>query len=559
MKLKSIFAGVVAAWVSLSPMRVWCDVTVVPDSSMVPVSSIMWDNPSETDGSFVTADSFNDKKILPAKRSANPVPEGMRQLYRVSLSASYAGSMGNFLPFWMMNGEYGIAPQADALNTYRVSFFKDIDRDSRFSWGIGADLLTQEYANSQIRSNRQYSIWRFLPQQLYGELKYRSLGLMIGAKEIPGWVSNPELSSGNLTFGNNSRPIPQVRAGIFDYADIWGCNGWVAVKGYLSYGAFTDNSWIKRWVANLAKDKYSLNTLLNSKGFMFRFGDSKRYPLEFEWGIEMPTQFGWTTYEDGKVITKMPRDWKGWLKAFIPVGGGSSTPIMEQLNAEGNTLGNWDFALSWKPGNWDAKLYYQHFFEDHSMLTFDYAWIDGLWGLELNLPKNPVVSTLVAEFIYSKDQAGAVYWDQTPELPEQVSGRDSYYYHYICNGWQNYGMMIGNPLFISPIYNSDHQLVITSNRIIAAHMGLKGRPSKSIGYKVLGSWQNSWGTYDHPFPDVKRQISILGSVEWFVPWDVSESFEFQIGVDRGDLIGNNFGVRFIANGGLEVFAPRKRK
>ncbi len=36
-------------------------------------------------------------------------------------------------------------------------------------------------------------------------------------------------------------------------------------------------------------------------------------------------------------------------------------------------LGSWNFALAWKPkSDWSVKLYYQHFYEDHSMLFFDY-------------------------------------------------------------------------------------------------------------------------------------------------------------------------------------------
>ena len=62
-----------------------------------------------------------------------------------------------------------------------------------------------------------------------------------------------------------------------------------------------------------------------------------------------------------------------------------------------------------------------------------------------------------------------------------------------------------------------------------------------LGYRVLYTRSNNWGTYEVPFKDIKVNRSAM--VEFtFKPqamrgWSVAASFA----LDRGDLYGNNFG------------------
>lgn len=450
--------------------------------------------------------------------------------YRGEINVSFAG--GKNTPFWLMNNQWGLSSRERNNGYLRLGAFKDLDRGKRFSWGAGVDLAV---------GYRMPSV--FAVQQLYAEVKYRCLDLMVGSKEIPGFFESPDLASGNLLYAGNARPIPQVRAGIFDYADFWGTNGWFAVKGYLAFGKFTDNNWIKNWVA--PDTKYTLGTLYHSKALFFRGGNAKKFPLEFEFGMEMATEFGGTTYNypsPGNKL-KMPSGIKNWIKAIIPMGGGSDTPAGEQTNVEGNFLGSWNFALSWKPqADWSLRLYYEHFFEDHSMMTFDYPWKDGLYGIHAKLPTNRWVSDVLYEFLYMKDQSGPVYWDHTPEINEQVSSRDNYYNHYIYNGWQHWGMGIGNPLIISPVYNDNHRLFFRSTRMWGHHLGFRGQPLDELGYKVLASVQKSWGTYDRPFKEPMKSFNLLVEASYtpkaLPGWRADLSF----GMDAGSLIGNSYGA-----------------
>ncbi|MDE6297741.1 MAG: capsule assembly Wzi family protein [Muribaculaceae bacterium] len=448
--------------------------------------------------------------------------------WKAEIGAAFSG--GEHTPFWIANNNYGLSSVKKNNAYLRLAAFHDLDTTKRFTWGAGADLAVAARFSSV-----------FVVQQLYGEVKYRCLNLLVGSKELSGFITNSDLGSGNMMFSGNARPIPQVRAGIFDYADVWGTKGWFGVKGYVAFGMFTDNRWIKSWVA--PDTQYTLNTLYHSKAIAFRVGNTNVFPLDLEIGMEMATQFGGDRYQGDKLIRKMPHGWKNWIKAVIPMKGGSDTPDADRTNVEGNMLGAWNFALAWKPqADWKIKAYYEHFFEDHSMMTFDYPWKDGLWGIEAHLPKNRWVSEVVYEFLYTKDQSGAVYWDHNDQITEQVSGVDNYYNNYNYNGWQNWGMAIGNPLLVSPIYNRDHLMLFECNRVWAHHLGVKGNPTDEIGYRLLTSYSKGWGTYEKPYPNVKSNFNLLAEVNWkpksLKGWEGS----FGFGMDAGSMLGNSYGV-----------------
>lgn len=439
-------------------------------------------------------------------------------------------SAGEHTPLWLNANRYGFSSVERNNLWLRLSAFKYEDEQKDFSWGAGIDMgLAYRFESV------------FVPQQLYAEIRYRCLDAMIGAKELDDGFLPRDLSSGSLTQGWNARPIPQLRVGIFDYANVWGCKDMFAVKGHIAYGMYDDNWWLKRW-ADPAFD-YTLNQLYCSRAIYFRGGNAEKFPLEGELGLVMDSEFGGKTWNaSSHSWDKHPTSIKAWLKALVPARGGSDTGIGEQTNVEGNFLGNWSFSLKWQsPQGWMVRAYYQHFFEDHSMLFFDYPWKDGLYGIQGKLPKNPVVSEIDYEFLYMKDQSGPVYYDHTTNIDHQVSGRDGYYTNYIYNGWQHWGQGIGNPLLTSPIYNNPHWVNFLSTRIVSNHLGFKGEPSEQVSYRVLASHTRSWGTYSQPFEKVKANFSWLAEVKYHPKslegWEASLS----LAGDHGSLLGNSFG------------------
>lgn len=440
--------------------------------------------------------------------------------------------VGKHAPFWLSNNQYGLS-SIEPNNAYiRLGLFHDMDTTKRFTWGAGADLVTPYNFTSD-----------FVVQQLYAEAKYRCLNLMVGAKEIAGFMQDRELSSGDLLFSSAARPIPQVRAGIFDYADVWGTHRWMAVKGYVAFGKFTDSGWIQRWVD--PKSEYALGTLFHSKALFLKFGDARKFPLEVEWGLEMASQFGGKTHLQSGRWLKHGEGLRNWLCAFVPLPGGKDSPEGERTNVEGNWLGTWNWAVHWKSAQgWALRLYYQHFFEDHSMLWVHYPWRDGLYGLQVKMPENRWVNNFIYEFVNMKDQSGPVYWDHSPDVPEQVSGRDDYYNHYLYNGWEHWGMAVGNPISVSPIYNPDHNMYFYSNRCWGHHVGVTGQPTDQIGYKLLSTYQRSWGHYDLPFKEVEDSYSMLLQLNFTPKAIPGWRFEAAYAMDLGNLslIGKNYGL-----------------
>ena len=169
---------------------------------------------------------------------------------------------------------------------------------------------------------------------------------------------------------------------------------------------------------------------------------------------------------------------------------------------------------------------------------------------------------MVVEYLYSKYQGGPVYHDHTANINEHICGRDSYYNHYLFTGWQHWGMVMGNPLYMSPLYNTDGTIEVKNNRFIAWHLGAEGRLSESLNYRLLATYQKGFGTYYEFYSDPRKNFSLLLEAGYtcpkssrFADWSVKGAF----GLDRGKLYGNNTGLQFtITKSGVLNF-KRTRK
>ena len=448
-------------------------------------------------------------------------------------------SSGSHTPLWLTANKQGLGSIRKNNAYLMAGIFRPMEENKPFTYGLGVELVgTSRYES------------KFFIRQAYLDLKWHFLGATIGSKNRYSEFKNQELSSGGLTFSGNSLPIPQVKVGIPEYVAIPGTKNWLSVRGYIAYGIFTDGNWQEDFTGGM--QRYTKKMLFHDKAIFFKVGNANKFPLTLDFGLEMPARFSGEVHDFNskgeKVVVNYPYRLKDFWNVLLPTNGDGKTSGADQTNILGDMLGSWHFSLNYKADDWNLRAYMEHHFNDHSQLFWEYGWKDGLWGLEATLPKNKLVSSVVYEYLYSKDQTGPIYHDTNQLVPDQISGADDYYNHDYYAGWQHWGMAIGNPLFVSPVYNEDGCLYFRSNRLKGHHIGISGNPSEEWKYRVLFSYVQHWGTYNNPFAEVKYNANGLAEVSYSPKQWKHWMFTGAVAADKSDFIGNSWGgmitVRF---------------
>lgn len=491
-----------------------------------------------------------------------------------SLTAS-----GENAPFWLVSKQQGLftLDKSSGFARYGLSYSSSVGQNKSLSYELVADFTTGY--------NRERA---FAVQQLYAELLWKNFTLTVGSKErfaelrscafsrenfsfataalnreFPSFYYNKftDISSGGLLYSGNSKPVPQVRIEVPRYVDVPRTGGWLKVRGHIAYGIFLDGDFQRDFSRGNSVTRYAENVLFHSKALFFKVGRPEKFPVTFEGGLEMYSQFGGDVYKhgEGKVVS-MPARATDFLKALIPWSGSDDTPLDEQTNISGNQIGNWHAALTLHLAPVDVCFYGEHIFEDFSQLFFIeyqsnregkkrliyYPWRDFLAGVRVTNKSDvlPFVSNLQYEFLSTYDQSGALYHDPTSTLKEQMDGVDDYYNHGIYPGWHYWGVGIGNPLIVSPVYNVNGSLKFSGNRVIAHHLGVNGDfGSLPLAYRLMYTYSENWGTYLNPYDEKKYTNSFLldiaytaGKGEW--------GGVLSVGCDHSNLVGNNWGVLF---------------
>lgn len=456
---------------------------------------------------------------------------------------------GQHAPFWHTSNRQGL-PSVEKSNGYaHIAAIGGLTRPGGFKLGYCLDAgLGAGLENNLIL------------HQLYADVDYKWLGMSIGMKER--WNDkNRYLSTGALTYSGNSKPIPELRVGIPDYVRIPILGSWFSIKGHLGYGRLTDVEWRK----NHNAEGYIDGILFHSKSAFIRFGDTERFPLQVTLGLEMNNIFGGTLYRNG-AVKEMPSDAAAYWTVLFPFHH-----IEQQGNEDGDNLGSWHLNFDYYLNDWLIGAYYEHFYEDHSaMLGIEYKnnsegkkdfifygfrrnWFDGLFGVEVNTPKDiRAVRGIVVEFINTRGQGGPIMISgpndaKETNIIEEVDGRDGMYNHSFYSSYTHHGYAIGNPVLISPAYNSGTSNRFRSNRVQMFHLGIEGGITKSLDYRALATTTRHWGQYGAPLKEVERVTSVMlecsykfgGEYGWRV--SLSGAADFDSGSDGAYLLGNNRG------------------
>lgn len=457
------------------------------------------------------------------------------QAQELTTKYEFSGTYGSgeYTPFWHIANRQGLSSHESDMFYTRLG----IEGRNRFS---STDITLEWGADAVAGYNLTSTV---ILQQAYFDFRWKRMTISFGQKERWGELPNHRLSTGSLIESGNARPIPQIRLELPEYWNIPGTKGWFAIKGHIAYGWQTDGCWQEKFFNEISPR--AKEVLYHSKAGFMRFGNEEKFPLTAEIGLHMVTQFGGTCYNTNRKTGQHyenPTRLKDYFYALIPLGGDASYDASDRANVAGNMLGAWQGAITWNDKAWKLRMYYEHTFEDHSQMFWEYGlWTEQLVGLELELKEFNWIKSAVFEYFNLKDQSGPIYHDKNSKFPDQISCADDNYNHGKYPGWFNYGQMIGTPLCTSPIYNTDRIQYCYNNRVEAFHFGIEGTPLHWLDYRALYTRSNNWGTYDFPFKDIKINRSFLFELTFHPQvmkgWSIAASFA----LDNGDLYGNNYG------------------
>lgn len=443
--------------------------------------------------------------------------------YQVDAFGSAA--TGSNTPFWISSNRYGIVPLESGNGYLRPNITHSQSFGKGFYWSAGIDAIitTPRYKNVYI-------------QQLYAQLGYKSIQLTVGSKEQYHSLWDKSLSSGDMIYSINSRPIPEINLEIPDFLVVPFTKGWFQLKGHVSIGRSFDSSYLEHF-AN-TEQEYIKNVLWHNKSFLLQIKDTRNhFPFSISGGMRHIAQWGGTS-TDPK-LGKQPQSFKDLVKIFFMKSGGETASESAQVNALGAHHLSYDFQIGFTKEKWAIQAYYQHICADRSGVRFDNK-TDGLWGMQLDLPAFPWINKIVLEYMNTKDQSGPFHYIHFDH--DKHSGRggggDNYYNNgEYTTGNSYFNQAIGSPLLPSPIYNTDGSLGFSNTRIKDWHIGLEGNLSQQLSYRTLVTVMNGWGIPYKPFLQRKYGTSFLVEMKYTHPQLQGWLFTGALAGDTGNILG----------------------
>lgn len=426
---------------------------------------------------------------------------------------------------------------------------KGMTLDRRFNWGAGFEYIAgygsaaayDRYTGDAwiTKDVRQASV-RII--QLFAEVKYRGVYLLAGMKERGSQIVDNALSSGDLTRSNNARPIPGVAAGFVDFQNIPFTNGWLQIEGEIMYGRFFDRKYRENTF------NYYSGVLSDDNWYTYKrcyFRTKPTMPLVVTFGMQTAGEFAGKAvqYRRGKITKEEYRGFhfKDIFEMFFPREGSGEGYY------KGNSLGSWDFKAQYAFHNGSSlAAYFEWPWEDGSGIGKQNGW-DGLWGLQYDFAKKGAVSKIVVEYFDFTNQSGPIHHAPSDSpgttVSSGVTGGDNYYNNDFYGPYANYGMSIGSPFVVSPLYNLNGAPGYQHNRARGFHAAAEGYILPSLSYVAKVSWQHAGGTGRQPAVKRLHDTSALVGACWKASGKLDGlAVKAQLAFDTGDLRGDNFGA-----------------
>ena len=428
---------------------------------------------------------------------------------------------------------------------------KELDLTKRISWSAGVDYIagvgSKTYYDRWIEAEEKWTTHRAkLPnirlQQLFAQVKFRQVSLTVGMKYSHSKIVDDQLSSGDLTRSNNAAPVPGIAGGFLDFQNIPFTNGWVQIDGKIMYGRMMDSGF-KKAEFNYYTGVEAINLWYNYKRCYFRTNPDKNFHVTV--GMQAASFDGGAmcAYYKGKLLASAIRGfvWAAAFQMFFPRPGGESYYA-------GSHLGTWDLKAVYKfKDESKVSAYFEWPWEDGSGIGKMNGW-DGLWGVKYDFARKGIITKALVEYLDFTNQSGPIHFDpddvvESP-LVGHAQGADDYYNNDFYGAYTNYGMSIGTPYLVAPIYNLNGVLRYQHTRARGFHVAVAGNPSDRLSYRAMLSYEKAGGS--GRLPAYKRLESTSAMIEAnMIPIKRVPGLELNVRVafDAGSLRNNNWGVR----------------
>ncbi len=404
-------------------------------------------------------------------------------------------------PFWLISNQLDRVPNSE-------KYFQLLDI-SHFNIPASTKNSISFLYGTQITGYLGKKTNDLFFTQLYAGLQHNMFVVKVGAWTDSLVMAGLSSSNGNLLNSQNARPYPKIGLST---------NGFIKIGKKLFYiSAALDETILK-------DERIIRNARLHHKKLFLRFGRIEK--LQFTWGVEHYAFWGGSTLEGDN----LPRGFSDYIRTFFSLHGDESYSQGDQINVVGNHLGQYQFILSKQYKTVNAEFRMSHPFEDFSGMGF-INLRDNLYSLYLNLTENTLLTHLVVEYLYSMSQSGDDIRDGNYG---HKKGTDNYFNHGTYrSGFTYEGRMMGSPFFNPVILNTANiPLGIGNNRIKAIHLGGSGNLVESIGWKLLGSYSQNFGTYGNPYEPFRKQFSGLAEFVYSakkIPFNMALSLAYDKG------------------------------
>ena len=436
----------------------------------------------------------------------------------------------------------------------KVQMLQRVGADHR--WMISRRVSLEMGTEAYLRGDAPYTYI----QEAYVLSSYGDFQLLLGQlSEDKLYRPYPKPAIGDMGLSDNAAPIPRVGLVLRDYLSVPGLKGWVAFHGAFYHG----------W---LARERHVARPYWHQKQLHLRIGSPSKY-ASFTIGLRhYVTWNGRDEKGDLLYANGLENLWRVML----------ARPIDEEdgLNAGGNHVGVWDYALQVYTAQGNAALYVQKVFDDdfqqlllrrHTRAAFH----NGIWGLSFQIDPLPWLKSVQYERLHTTRQSGPGLVDPTPEHPTLddnfgyvFGGRDNLYNNYFYqSGYTFRGWILGQGLMMTrerakslglPLRDYPSHRV-WNHRIKGHHISTRVRITSSwlVGldltytenygtyfgyYGGLSKWEGKHRdpNYFYYFSPPKQQsyTQLLVSHQRKDRWN----FELSLAIDRGEMY-NSWGLQ----------------